>query len=154
MAEQDFDIKERAADMLLLRAFEQSPLDIFDEAEDFSMDGEWKDLHRVKIGAEMLTHSRLARYVGDDRTQIELTNAGRYWAMSGGYLAFLKDGHPRSGGGGAGGGRNPELETMRMNFMRLRLATFWWSFGLSLAGFFISIISLTIILVGRDEIFR
>ena len=41
-------------------------------------------------------------------------------------------------------GRNPEMEALRFTYMKLRLNTFWLSFGLSIAGFLISLISLTV----------
>lgn len=36
--------------------------------------------------------------------------------------------------------------------MRLRLDTFWWSFGLSIAGFAISIVSLGVALTLGDRL--
>ena len=73
---------------------------------------------------------------------MDVTNAGRYWALHGGYLAFLKEEPPSASGGGRS--RNPELEALRFNYMKLRLNTFWMSFGLSIAGFIISLISLAV----------
>jgi hypothetical protein len=149
--------REKAADMLLRAAYAVSPLDVFDKADEFSADipdsDEWRKLQRVKAGAELLVAARMARFTGEDRSQIEITNAGRYWALSGGYLGFLKDEAPPRAGGSARE-RNPEFEAMRMSFMKLRLQTFWWSFGLSLAGFAISLLSLGLILFGRDLLLR
>jgi len=52
----------------------------------------------------------------------------------------------RHGSVGGGRGRNPEAEALRSEYMRLRLHTFWWSFGLSIAGFVFSVISVLIAL--------
>ena len=96
---------------------------------------------------------RQIREIADEgRTQLTITNAGRYWANHGGYFAFLRDEPPPGGGGGRG--RNPELEAMRMTFMRLRLSTFWWGFGMSIASFILSLISLAVALYFGDRFFR
>jgi hypothetical protein len=136
--------KERAADMLLQSAYEVSPLEVFEQAERFG-GAEADRLQRAKAGADLLVAAKMARFTGDDRTAIELTNAGRYWALHGGYLAFLKE-EPPAGGGGGGRGRNPELEAMRLKLTEMRLQTYWWSFGMSLVGFVISLISLAVAL--------
>lgn len=137
--------KERAADMLLQAAYEVAPLDVFAFSERLS-GIEAERLQRAKMAADLLVAAKMARFTGDDRTSIDLTNAGRYWALHGGYLAFLKEEPPAGGGGGGGRGRNPELEAMRMTLTKMRLQTYWWSFGMSLAGFVISLISLAVAL--------
>ncbi len=124
---------EHAAEDLLARAALASPADVFADGA---------DLDHAKAGADLLVAAKLAKFADDGRTQITITNAGRYWALHGGYFAFLKE-EPPSGGGG-GRSRNPELEETRLMLMRLRLNTFWWSFGISIAGFLISIVSLIV----------
>lgn len=107
-------------------------------------------LEQAKAAAALLVTAKFAKYADEGRTQ--LTIAGRYWANHGGYFAFLKE-EPPSGGGG-GRSRNPEFEDLRMTFMRLRLSTFWWGFGMSIASFIISLISLGIALYFGDRFFR
>ena len=123
---------EHAAHALLERSAQAAPAEVFTDAA---------DLESAKAGADLLVSAKLAKFADDGRTQITLTNAGRYWALHGGYFAFLKE-EPVGSGGGRG--RNPELEAARLMLMRLRLNTFWWSFGISVAGFVISIISLIV----------
>lgn len=125
---------EHTAHALLLRAIEASPVEIFKDGG---------DLEAEKAGADLLVGAKFAKFADDGRTQVTLTNAGRYWALHGGYLAFLKE---EPAGGGGGRGRNPELEEVRLTLMRRRLDTFWWSFGVSIAGFIISVVSLTVAL--------
>ncbi|BCJ91587.1 hypothetical protein IZ6_23220 [Terrihabitans soli] len=96
-----------------------------------------------KKAADRLVELKLARFSGEGRTRVEVTNAGRYWALNGGYMGFLKE-IPPGGGGGGGRNQNPEFQALRMNYMKLRLNTFWLSFGLSIAGFIISMISLAV----------
>lgn len=129
--------KENIAHDLLQEAFRQSPLDVFDHAETGG-DNEAEELSRVKEAADLLVSARFAKYADDGRTQIELTNAGRYWALNGGFLAFLKE----EPAGRGGRGRSPEMEALRMDYMKLRLGTFWWTFGFSIASFIFALASL------------
>ncbi len=137
---------EEQAQRLLLASHAQPPADIFEP------DGEAEGLEAAKRGADLLVDARLATFADEGRTQIAPTGAGRYWALHGGYLGFLKE--EPSGRGGGGRGRNPELEMMRMELMKRRLGTFWWSFGLSLAGFLFSILSLAVALFYGDRLLR
>jgi hypothetical protein len=133
---------------LMARALAASPAEVFHTGADVPAD-EAPRLGLAKNAADLLVKSRLARFADDGRTTIELTNAGRYWAMHGGWMAFLKE--PQQEGGR---GRNPEAEALRTEFMKLRLRTFWWTFGLSVAGFIISIISMMIAIMYGNRFFN
>lgn len=135
---------------MLLAAYGRAPLDVFDQAND----GETQEAERLaqaKAAADLLVTSRFAKYADEGRTQIELTNAGRYSALHGGFLAFLKEEPPGRAGGR---GRNPEMETLRMDYMKLRLGTFWWSFGLSIASFVFALMSLAVAFFFGDRLMR
>lgn len=106
----------------------------------------------LKVAADLLVKARLAKFDDEGRTSFVLTNAGRYWALHGGWLAYLKE-EPLATGA-AGRGRNPEMEALRSEYMRLRLNTFWWSFGLSIAGFVLSIVSVIIAIFFGDRLLR
>ncbi len=129
---------EATASVLLESAYVSSPLAVFEQADG----GNAEQLAALKAGADLLVRSKLAKFADDGRTEIALTNAGRYWALSGGFMAFLKEEPPAGGGGGRG--RNPEMEALRSEYMRLRLNTFWWTFGMSIAGLIFSVISIII----------
>jgi hypothetical protein len=135
---------ERRADRLLAAAF-RGEADVFEAAEAAG-------LATSKKAADRLVELKLAKFADEGRTRLAITNAGRYWALNGGYLAFLKEAPP----GGRGGGRDqsPEFQQLRMTYMRLRLNTFWLTFGLSIAGFVISLISIGIALYTGEPIFR
>lgn len=126
---------EEIANELLLAARRQSPLEVFaaDAAD---------DLAREKAAADLLVAARFAKFADEGRTQIEITNAGRYWALHGGYLAYLKEDPLAARGGGRQ--RNPELESIRLTYMKLRLTTFWWGFGISIVSLVLSLISLSV----------
>ena len=141
---------ELPAHEMLLAAYNQSPLDLFGD-DKLPAEEEREALESAKTAADLLVSARFAKYADDGRTQIELTNAGRYWALNGGFLAFLKEEPPVRGGGR---GRNPEMEELRMNYMRLRLGTFWWSFGFSVASFIFAIASLVVAYFYGERLLR
>lgn len=139
MSEADSSSAEQRADEMLLALRSRSPLEVFGESK--PVEDERTALQLAKDAADLLVTARFAKFADEGRTLVEITNAGRYWALNGGYLAFLKE-DPAGGRGGRG--RNPEMETLRMEYMRLRLGTFWWTFGLSMASFAIAIVSLLV----------
>ncbi|MEO5573866.1 MAG: hypothetical protein ABIR48_05215 [Gammaproteobacteria bacterium] len=64
---------------------------------------------------------------------------------------MLKEEPERTSMGG-GHMRNPEMEEVRITYMNLRLKTFWWSFGFSVASFNMSIVSLIVVILLRDKL--
>ena len=125
---------------LLQAAYEGGEIGPFDLAAERWGTGD-DELAEAKLAADMLVSLRLARYADEGRMRLAPTNAGRYWAFHGGFLAFLKEEPEKAGGGKS---KSPEAEALRAAYMALRLKTFWWSFGMSAAGFLISIISLIV----------
>jgi hypothetical protein len=125
---------------LLQAAYDTGVVGPFDLAAE-----RWGDerLADGKVAADLLVSLRLARYTDEGRTRLAPTNAGRYWALHGGFLGFLKEEPDKAGGGSP---KRPEAEALRASYMALRLKTFWWSFGMSAAGFLISIVSLVVAL--------
>ncbi len=130
------DVHARANE--LLDAAAEGAGDIYDSADAAR-------LALDKKASDLLVKLRLAAFADAGRTQLALINAGRYWALHGGYMTFLRE-PPADGPGGGGSGRqrNPELEALRFDYMRLRLNTFWWTFGLSIASFVISLVTLSV----------
>lgn len=140
---------ETRAHELLQAVYEAGELAPFDLATE-RWDNEADPLGVAKIAADTLVSLRLARYTDDGRTLLGPTNAGRYWALHGGYLAFLKEEPEKA----AGKNRNPEADALRAAYMTLRLKTFWWSFSISVASFALSTISLMIALLFGDFLHR
>ena len=137
---------ELRAHELLQAAYEGGEVSPFDLAAERWGPGD-EVLAEAKSAADILVSLRLAEYADAGRTRLAPTNAGRYWVLSGGFLAFLKEEPERANGGKS---RNPEAEALRATYMALRLKTFWWSFGMSAAGFLIAIISLVVALCFGD----
>lgn len=129
------ELVDRRAHELLLEAYANGSVGLFSDPdpERLSID---------KKAGNRLVAVRLAFYPDEARDHLSPTNSGRYWALNGGYMAFLKEDPPTGGGGTRG--RNPEMEALRFTYMKLRLNTFWLSFGLSIAGFVISLVSIAI----------
>ena len=136
---------------LLDGAFAGAPLSLFDFPLP-EVEPEKDRLALLKLASDLLVKARLAKFDDEGRTTLVLTNAGRYWALHEGWLAYLKEEPLAMGGGGRG--RNPEMEALRSEYMRLRLNTFWWSFGLSVAGFVLSIVSVIIAIFFGDRLLR
>jgi hypothetical protein len=129
------ELVDRRAHALLIEAYRSDGTDIFTATDDAGLAVD-------KKAADLLVRARLAWFPDEGRNRIKATNSGRYWALNGGYLAFLKEDPPTGGGGTRG--RNPELEALRFTYMKLRLNTFWVSFAMSIAGFLISLVSLAV----------
>jgi hypothetical protein len=137
------------AAQLMAAALDPAPLPIFDQPVAGVAD-EKQRLATLKLAADLLVKARLAKFDDDGRTALVLTNAGRYWALHGGWLAYLKEEPLAIGGGGRS--RNPEMEALRSEYMRLRLNTFWWTFGMSIAGLVFSIASILIAIFYGDRL--
>jgi hypothetical protein len=136
---------ELRAHELLQAAYERGEVSPFDLAVEHWGPGD-AVLEEAKAASDLLATLRLARYTDEGRTTLAPTNAGRYWALHGGFLAFLKE-EPEKG---SGRNRSPESEALRTSYMALRLKTFWWSFGMSVAGFLLAIVSLAVALCVGD----
>jgi hypothetical protein len=139
--------KERLADQLLDKAYANGIITIFDGAT-----ANPDDLRLAKDAADLLVRAKFATFADEGRTEIAITNAGRYWSLNGGYLAYMKE--EPAAPSVDGRQRNPEMEALRSEYMKLRLNTFWWSFGLSVAGFLMSIVSVAIALFYGDRLLR
>jgi hypothetical protein len=136
---------EMRAHELLQAAYEGGEVSPFDVAAD-RWGPEDGALEEAKAAADLLVSLRLAKYADEGRTRLAPTNAGRYWALHGGFLGFLKEEPEKA----SGRNRSPESESLRTSYMALRLKTFWWSFGISAAGFLIAIASLVVALCFGD----
>ena len=98
--------------------------------------------------ADELVEDKLVRYLDEQRTEIGITNYGRYWMANGGFLIFLKEGERRIK---AEKERHheqlkEELKEARLKFTHYRIVTYWWSFALSIISFLLSLINLYLIL--------
>lgn len=93
---------------LLQTAYEKGEVSPFDLAAE-RWGSEADPLALAKSAADTLVSLRLARYTDEGRTLLAPTNAGRYWSLHGGFLAFLKEEPDKA----AGKSRSPEVEALR-----------------------------------------
>lgn len=106
--------------------------------------------------SDQLVCEKLAIYSDEQRTELTITNFGRFWILKGGYEVFLKENehrakehHHHNGEQAPEHALKEDLRLARLRFTRYRIITYWWSFGLSLISFVLSLLSLYLILSGR-----
>ncbi|MCU0380981.1 MAG: hypothetical protein MUE58_07300 [Chitinophagaceae bacterium] len=135
--------KEEFLHELMRAVDQQGNLPIYDfTADRFTTESEI--FSQSRLWANQLVRDKLARYVDPEHTILQLTNFGRYWAIKGGYLIFLKDSqrekemHSQQS--------KEELIEARLRLTHYRLWGFWLSLIISLIGFVLSLFNLYLIL--------
>ena len=105
---------------------------------------------QTKALADELVQEKLARYTDPQRTEMNITNFGRYWVAHGGFLIYLKEGERKIRSDRSKDNHhedlNEELKEARLKFTHYRLVTYWWSFALTLISFLLSMLNLYLIL--------
>ena len=110
-----------------------------------------------KLLADTLVEEKLAKYNDPQKTELRITNYGRYWIANGGYLIYLKEGerkikhehevhHEKDKHHEE---LKEELKEARLKFTHYRIVTYWWSFAVSAISFLLSLLSLYLILSKR-----
>lgn len=116
--------------------------------------GQWKDdeetFQQCKVLADELVEEKLAKYDDAQKTELRITNYGRYWIAHGGYLIYLKESEkkikPDRDKDKHHEELKEELKEARLKFTHYRIVTYWWSFAFSIISFFLSLLSLYLIL--------
>ncbi|ULQ55759.1 hypothetical protein KJS94_14010 [Flavihumibacter rivuli] len=151
--------RELLLEELLQAAYANSPLPVYDLAlEKWGQDSE--AFRSTKSLVDELVEEKLLHFNDAQRTQVQITNYGRYWMSHGGYMEFLKGGerkqkehHEHSHHGSNHSAHElqmrEELREARLKFTRYRIVTYWWSFGLSLISFFLSLLSIFLIVTNK-----
>jgi hypothetical protein len=140
---------EEKMDLLLKAVYKNDSLHLYDFcATQWTTDEE--SFHQCKVLADNLVEEKLVKYNDVQKTELRITNYGRYWFIHGGYLIYLKEGERKNGHHDE---RNKhshelreELKEARLRFTHYRIVTYWWSFALSIISFFLSLLSLYLIL--------
>lgn len=132
---------------MLNAVYKKGVLNVYDFcAEEWGNDSE--TFINCKAFADHLVKDKLAKYADDNKTQISITNFGRYWITQGGFLVYLKEGDKKI---------KPEkdkhheqlkeeLKEARLKFTHYRIVTYWWGFIISIISFILSLLSLYLIL--------
>ena len=142
-------LQEERTDMLLNAVYKNGMLSLYDFCA-----GEWKSDNEVflqcKTIADNLVEEKLVRYSDVQKTELVITNYGRYWVAQGGYLIYLKEGEKKIQTDRHKDRHNDdlkeELKEARLKFTHYRIVTYWWSFALTLISFLLSMLNLYLIL--------
>lgn len=134
-------------DILLSAVYKDGILNPYDFcAEHWNNDGE--GFRESKEMADELVREKLVRYDDAQKTELRITNYGRFWMVNGGFLMYLKESEKklRSGTDKHNGDLKEELKEARLKFTQYRIVTYWWSFALTLISFLLSLLNLYLIL--------
>ena len=148
--------RELILHQLLQGVYENTTIPLFDYVAD-NWPGEDEVFGSAKSFGDRLSEEKLVHFSDPHRTMLTITNFGRFWVSKGGYQEYLKcnehkikEHHPeRLPDHSQEHDLKEELRVARLRFTRYRIITYWWSFGLSLISFFLSLLSLYLILSGR-----
>ncbi|WP_156123608.1 hypothetical protein [Flavihumibacter sp. ZG627] len=150
--------RELLLQQLLDATYEKGSISLYDYIA-----GKWPDdtelFKSAKSFGDQLVTEKLAHFTDEQRTILAISNFGRYWTLMGGYPAFLKDNehklkeHHHHLHDGIqehdvenGHDLKEDLRIARLRFTKYRIITYWWSFAFSIISFFLSVISLYLIL--------
>ena len=134
-------------DILLNAAYKSGILNTYD-----FFAGEWNNgeegFRECKALTDELVEEKLVRYNDAQKTEIKITNYGRYWIVHGGFLIYLKESERkiRPGRDKHNGELKEELKEAHLKFTHYRIGTYWWSFALTLISFVFSLLNLYLIL--------
>ena len=134
-------------DMLLNAVYKNGILNTYDFFAGQPNNGE-EGFRECKALTDELVEEKLVRYNDAQKTEIKITNYGRYWVVHGGFLIYLKESERkiRPGRDKHNGELKEELKEARLKFTHYRIVTYWWSFALTLISFLFSLLNLYLIL--------
>ena len=77
-------------DILLKAVYKNANLNLYDFCTE-----QWKDddeaFHQCKCLSDHLVEEKLVKYNDVQKTELTITNYGRYWVVNGGYFVYLKE---------------------------------------------------------------
>ena len=141
-------LQEERMDIILKAVYKNGNLNTYDFcAEQWNADEGFRE---CKALADELVEEKLVRYNDSQKTEIRITNYGRYWVVHGGFLIYLKESEKKIKSGWDrdkhNGDLKEELKEARLKFTHYRIVTYWWSFALTLISFLLSLLNLYLIL--------
>jgi hypothetical protein len=143
-------VREEAIARILEEAYKTEKIDLYDIC--FQLFNHHDEhLTECKVYADELIDEKLAKYIDEKKTILEITNYGKFWILKGGYFEYLKQSEKKQKQKEAEKESNLEdaLTLARLKFTQYRIKTFWISFLLSLLGFIFSLISLILVFSKR-----
>ena len=140
-------MQEERMDILLNAVYKNNILNTYDFCA-----GRWNNggegLGECKALTDELVEEKLVRYNDAQKTEVKITNYGRYWVVHGGFLIYLKESEKKikPDWDKHNGELKEELKEARLKFTHYRIVTYWWSFALTLISFLLSLLNLYLIL--------
>jgi len=136
-------------DIILKAVYKNGILNTYDFcAEQWNFDNQ--GFRECKALTDELVDEKLVRYNDAQKTELKITNYGRYWVVHGGFLIYLKESEKKIRStrdrDKHNGELKEELKEARLKFTHYRIVTYWWSFALTLISFFLSLLNLYLIL--------
>ena len=87
-------LPEESTDSMLNAVYKNGVLNVYDFcAEEWGKESE--TFLNCKAMADNLVDDKLARFTDESKTQLSITNFGRYWMAHGGFLIYLKEGEKK-----------------------------------------------------------
>lgn len=139
-------VREEAISKVLEEAYKTEKISLYDTCFNLFSHSE-SHLAESKAYADELIDEKLAKYIDEKKTWLEITNYGKFWMLKGGYIEYLKQCEKKF--------KNKEnnkevdledaLVEARLRFTQYRIKTFWITFVLSILGFIFSLVSLCLV---------
>lgn len=139
-------LREEAISKVLEEAYRHEKMNLYDSCFNLFSESE-THLSDCKAYADELIDEKLAKYIDEKKTMLEITNYGKFWMLKGGYIEYLKQSEKKIKNEKVSleDRLEEELVEARLKFTRYRIKTFWISFLLSILGFLFSLISLLLV---------
>lgn len=139
-------LREEAISKVLEEAYKHEKMNLYDACFNLFSESE-SHLSDCKAYADELIDEKLAKYIDEKKTMLEITNYGKFWMLKGGYIEYLKQSEKKIKNGSTSreDRLEEELVEARLKFTKYRIKTFWISFLLSILGFLFSLISLLVV---------
>jgi len=137
-------LKEEYLHQLLNEIYSKETLDVYEyTAVSFTIQSD--AFTNTKRWSDQLIRDKLAVYADTERTNMQLTNFGKYWMLHGGYEFFLKEGQSTKDHCKEkeevklGTVRKDELLEARLKLTHYRIVGFWLMIVISSMGFCLSL---------------
>ena len=139
-------LKEQYQSALLSDVYMKGSLNVYDHAMQLLTE-EPSDFAQVKSWIDQMAREKLINYADEERTEVMITNFGRYWIMNGGYQYYLRDGHSKDHATSSENHHQlkkekEELVEARLKLTKYRLYGFWLALFISIIGFMLSVFNL------------
>lgn len=126
--------QEEFLQQLLSEVYKKETIDIYDVARQIVGNNDM-DFVNTRPWTHQLVREKLAAYADEEKTQLRITNYGRYWMIHGGYDAFLREYlELKEKRYNEKEQQKLELLEERLKLTQYRLVGFWLTLILSIIG--------------------